>query len=100
MDCKECQAMRTAEKERLNTRQKCSVLKVLIIALAAVLTVAVISGAYLFDKHMSTLENLLSGATICEGVDFECGEHGAIVYGDNNSTITRNENEVQYGSKY
>ena len=84
MDCKECQAMRTAAKERLNTRQKCSVLKVLIIALAVVLTVAVLSGAYLFDKHMSTLENLLSGATI---------------YGDNNSTITGNENEVQYGSK-
>ena len=99
MDCKECQAMRTAEKERLNTRQKCSVLKVLIIALAAVLTVSVLSGAYLFDKHMSTLENLLSRATICEDVDFECGEHGAIVYGDNNSTITGNENEVQYGSK-
>ena len=99
MDCKECQAMRTEAKERLNTRQKCSVLKVLIIALAAVLTVAVLSGAYLFDKHMSTLENLLSGATICEDVDFECGEHGAIVYDDNNSTITGNENEVQYGSK-
>ena len=99
MDCKECQAMRTASKEHLNTRQKCSVLKVLIIALAAVLTVAVLSGAYLFDKHMSTLENLLSGATICEDVDFECGEHGAIVYDDNNSTITGNENEVQYGSK-
>lgn len=64
MDCKECQAMRTAEKERLNTRQKCSVLKVLIIALAIVLTVAVISGAYLFDKHMSTLENLISESTI------------------------------------
>ena len=66
MDCKECQAMRTAEKERLNTRQKCSVLKVLIIALAAVLVVAVLSGAYLFDKHMSTIENLLSVVTICE----------------------------------
>ena len=99
MDCKECQAMRTAAKERLNTRQKCSVIKALIIALAVVLTVAVLSGAYLFDKHMSTLENLLSGATICEDVDFECGEHGAIVYDDNNSTITGNENEVQYGSK-
>ena len=99
MDCKECQAMRTAVRERLSTRQKCLVLKVLIISLAAVLTVAVLSGAYLFDKHMSTLENLLSGATICEDVDFECGEHGAIVYGDNNSTITGNENEVQYGSK-
>ena len=99
MDCKECQAMRTAEKERLNTRQKCSVLKVLIIVLAVVLTVAVFSGAYLFDKHMSTLENLLSRFTICEDVDFKCGEHGAIVYDDNNSTITGNENEVQYGSK-
>ena len=99
MDCKECQAMRTAAKERLNTRQKCSVLKVLIIVLAVVLTVAVLSGAYLFDKHMSMLENLLSRSTICEDVDFKCGEHGAIVYDDNNSTITGNENEVQYGSK-
>ena len=64
MDCKECQAMRTAEKERLNTQQKCSVLKVLIIALAAVLMVTVLSGAYIFDKHMSTLENLISESTI------------------------------------
>ena len=64
MDCKECQTMRTAAKEHLNTRQKCSVLKVLIIALAVVLTVTVFSGAYLFDKHMSTLENLISESTI------------------------------------
>ena len=31
---------------------------------AAVLVVAVLSGAYLFDKHMSTLENLISESTI------------------------------------
>ena len=73
MDCKECQAMRTAAKERLNTRQKCSVLKVLIIALAAVLIVALISGAYLFDKHMSTLERLLSCACISEEVEVNGG---------------------------
>ena len=64
MDCKECQAMRTAEKERLNTRQKCSVLKVLIIALAAVLTVAVISGAYLVGTDVGTRENLIYESTI------------------------------------
>ena len=97
MDCKECQAMRTAARERLSTWQKCLVLKVLIISLAAVLTVAVLSGAYLFDKHMSTLERLLSCACISEEVEVNGGENGIAIFGDSNSAVNGDGNEVDYG---
>lgn len=97
MDCKECQAMRTAAKERLSTRQKCSVLKVLIISLSAVLIAAIISGAYIFDKHLSALEDLLSGACISEEIEVNGGENGVAIFGDSNSAVNGDNNEVDYG---